>query len=505
MDKIKTNSETVFLSNNIKKYYGPTKANDGISFNLKKGEIRGLAGENGSGKSTLISIISGITQKDSGEMKINGQLYQPKSPLDAHEFRIGTVVQELGLVDGLTAGMNVYIGQTEQFTKFGIMDMKRLYKTCEELFSYWGFDNFPIREMTKNLTVEEKKIVELIRALSVDPQILILDEITQALSHNNRTKLYNILDRVTEEGMAVVVITHDIEEMLNISDSITVLLDGRVVGDYQASEITLDELKQKMVGRIVDDTHFRPMDKPHFKDEIVMEVRSVSGSKFQDISFDLHKGQVLGFCGLSDAGIHELGEALYGVEHRDSGEVKLTKNQKVIHTQQDAIKNNVSYLPKDRDKNALMVNDTIKNNVSLAVIDELIVNGFLISDKKANIFANKVIEDYQVKTQSREQIIRGLSGGNRQKVSLGRWLALDNDILILDCPTRGVDVGVKAYIYTLLNELKDQEKSIILISDELPELIGMCDIIYIMKNGKIVKEVHRGPEMIEENIIEEMI
>ena len=496
---------TIFTARHIKKYFGPTRANDDVDINIQAGEVRGLIGENGSGKSTLISMIAGIAIPDSGTMTINGAAYAPVTPLDAGKNKIGTVVQELGLVDGLPAGVNVFLGRTGGFTKFGVMDMKRLYAEAAALFENWGFSDFPVSKMTGALTIEEKKIVELIRALSIDPDLLILDEITQVLSLNYRRILIGIIGKLKAAGKAVLMVTHDVEEMVELCGSITIMRDGKVVAERQSGGTTPDEVKRLMVGRELSGSYYRGDKQEFFENEVVLKVEHLESNFFHDVSFDLHKREILGFCGLSDAGIHELAESLFGVRKTKGGTIRVVNKNTLIKTPLGAMKAKIGYVPKDRDKQALMVVNTIMDNVCLPAV-EMVENklGYL-SPRLQREVSRKVIEQFEVKTTGVTQIMSGLSGGNRQKVNLGRWMIQDKEILFLDCPTRGVDVGVKSYIYHEMLKAKEQGVSIIVFSDELPELIGMCDTLIVMKSGRIKKTMKRSEGFSEEAIVEVML
>lgn len=499
-------NEYLFKAEKINKHFGPTFANKEVSIAIQKGEIRGLIGENGSGKSTLISIISGIYQKDSGEMFLNGKPYNPGSPLEAYQNKIGTIVQELGLVDGLPVGVNIFLGRTSMFSKNGVVDLKSLYQAANEQTEKWGLGNLPVLNLASTLSVEQKKLVELVRALSVEPDLLILDEITAAISHNNREILYEIIKQFKAQGKSVLIITHDIDEIIRITDNITVMRDGVVVDTKKSSELTPDALKRLMVGRNLSGSYYREDIEEQYSEDVVLKVRDLAVQKyFENVSFDLHKGEILGVCGLSDAGIHELGETLFGIRKPKSGSVLDVEKNETITNPSQAIRLGFGYVPKDRDKQALMVNATIQSNISLPSVKQLEGKFGFLNPASMNSLARKVVKEFEVKANGIFQFINGLSGGNRQKVNLARWMTKDISILILDCPTRGVDVGVKAYIYNAMNEAKKKGLSIIMISDELPELIGMSDRLLVFRNGQITKTVGRSSGFTEESIIEVMI
>jgi ribose transport system ATP-binding protein len=499
-------SNVIFKAEHMKKYFGATRANDDVSITLEKGEVRGLIGENGSGKSTLISMIAGIAPKDSGVMTMNDLPYTPQNSIDAGASKIGTVVQELGLVDGLPVGANIFLGRMELFRgKNGILDMKKLYAAARGQFEKWNFKGFSVQAPTGSLSVEEKKIVELMRALSIDPDLLILDEITQALSLNYRETLFEVIGRLKAEGKAVLLVTHDVEEMISITDSITIMRDGKIVETCRSGEVTPNDVKRLMVGRDLEGSYYREDKKESYEERVVFSARSLETEFFRDVSFDLHKGEILGFCGLSDAGIHELAEALFAVRPLRNGKIMMGEGGAEIKSPLAAMRNKMAYVPKDRDKQALMVNDSIENNVCLPAVDVVRGRAGFLSPQKRRALSQKVISSFDVKTKGISQLLSGLSGGNRQKVNLGRWMIQDKDILILDCPTRGVDVGVKSYIYKSMLQAKERGVSMIVVSDELPELIGMADTLMVMHAGTIKAVLNRSEGFSEESIIEVML
>jgi ribose transport system ATP-binding protein len=498
-------SAAVLSANNIKKYYGATHANDDLSIDLNGGEIRGLIGENGSGKSTLISIIAGITMPDSGSMMMNGSAYQPKDSLDSGRNHIGTVVQELGLVDGLPAGVNIFLGRAERFTKAGIINLEKLYAEASGLFEKWGFPGFPVSRITGLLTIEEKKIVELMRALSIDPQLLILDEITQMLSLNYRRIFIDIINKLKAEKKSILMVTHDVEEMVELTDCITIMRDGKIVAERRCDDTTPDEIKRLMVGRELEGAYYREDKVENYNEKVVLRAEHLISEYFKDVSFELHEHEILGFCGLSDAGIHELAESLFAVRALKSGKIVLVDDDTAIKTPMQAMKLKMGYVPKDRDKQALMTQTTIEDNVALPTIEMIRSHAGFLNPHAKQELSEKVMKMFDVKASGIGQVMSGLSGGNRQKVNLGRWLIQGKTILILDCPTRGVDVGVKSYIYHEMIELKKQGVSMLVFSDELPELIGMCDRLLVMKRGKIEKVMKRSEGFSEEAIIEVML
>lgn len=499
-------SEAIFEIHGLNKWFGPTHANRDIDFRIGRGEIRGLIGENGSGKSTLISQIAGICAPDSGEMRIGGRAYAPHSPMDAYKHKISMVLQELGVVGSLPVAANVFLGRTGQFTRGGVVNLKAMNQAAAQVFETWGLPMPPLNSDLGTMLIEPRKMVELVRALSVDPNILLLDEITQSLSLNNRRKLYELLQKLKAMGRSVILITHDVEELIEITDTITVLRDGAVAGNVVSAETTPDEIKRMMVGRRMDGAFYRTDQQADYDDKVVLSVEDLSvAEELEDISFDVHAGEILGFCGLSDSGIRAVGKAVFGLSRASAGRVRLMEKNLDIKTPQDALKNNMGYVPKDRDEQALLINDAIRENFALPSYGELTGPLGYISPKRMKKLAGEMVERLSVKCTGISQPVSALSGGNKQKINLGRWLAKDLKVLVLDCPTRGVDVGVKAYIYALMKQAKKNKIATILISDELPEVIGMADRLIVMKDGRITRTISRGGEFTEQAVIEVMI
>ena len=500
-------NDTILEVKGLHKFFDITHANRDIDFSLKRGEIRGLAGENGSGKSTFASIIAGIQQKSSGEMYLNGEPYSPSSPFDARKCKIGMVVQEMGLVSHLPLSVNIFLGDMEQFSTMGIISNQKMMDAAKEQMEKWNIKGLPLNSNAMVNSVETRKLVEVLRALSIDPDILILDEVTQALSQDKRAELYEIINRCQEMGKAVLVISHDLEELYRITQSITIFRDGKNVATRKRDETTVDELKQLLVGRKLIGTYYRSDNAPDYGSEVLLEVKGLStkDDSVQDISFELHEGEILVLCGLSDSGIHETGQAVFGIKKKTCGEAIIKQKNVEITSAVSALKNGVAYLPKDRDGEALMVDAPIKENFVMPSLTDIENKVGYLDEKKLDALSNTAIESFDVKCVNSKQIIGDLSGGNKQKINLGRWTIKGSDIFIFDCPTRGVDVGVKAYIYQLLRELKANGKAILMISDELQEAMGMADRILVMKKGRQAAIIPRGDRFTEEELIGVML
>lgn len=340
--------------------------------------------------------------------------------------------------------------------------------------------------------------MELARALITDPDFLVLDEISQALSQDNRQVLYKFIEQFKSQGRTILMVTHDLEEMVEICDQIAVLRDGVIVECKDAKEFTMDELKRQMIGREVSGDYYRDDQKEQYENEVVLEVRDLTiEGKCEHISFDVHKGEILGVCGLSDAGIHELGSAIYGLEHHD-GTVRVKASDTLLKHPDDLVKTKGAYLSKDRDANGLMLDAGIGANLIIPSLVELSGPVGFLSPKKTRALAEKASQAFEIKSSGLNHIVRRLSGGNKQKVNLSRWLVKDLDYIILDCPTRGVDIGVKAYIYSVLKKAKAEGKAIIMISDELQEAMGMSDRIMVMKDHKFAAMLSRNCDFTEE-------
>ena len=499
-------NECILKIENLNKSFGITHANKNICMELKRGEVRGLAGENGCGKSTLLSQIAGIYKSDSGNMYLNGEPYKPNGPIDAANHKIAIVVQELGLVGDLPAGINVFLGKTSEFTTAGFVSIRKIFKKANDEMEKWGLPKLNFNRLASGMNVEGRKMIELVRALASDPDILILDEVTQSLSQDNRNVVYEIIKKFKSMGRSVILISHDLEEAIRITDTISIFRDGELITTEDSRKITEDELKRKMVGRELEGDYYRVDHEDQYNDSVVFEVKNVTtDTGLKDLSFDLHEGEILAFCGLSDSGIHDVGQVAYGLIPPKTGEVIFTQINTKMKNAEHALDNKVAYVPKDRDGEALMMKSSIMNNFMLPSINEIKGKlGYLSTDKMKKM-SEEAKKRYKVKCTGILQNMDGLSGGNKQKVNLGRWLIKDLKVLIVDCPTRGVDVGVKAYIYQCLRDAKKQGIGTILITDELSEAIGMADNIVVMKNGSIKKTIKRSSHFNEEEIIEVMI
>lgn len=490
---------------NVSKSFGITKALREVSFNINKGEVHALIGENGSGKSTLTNSLTGIYQKDFGKFILDGKEVDPQNQVEANNEGISIIVQELGTLDGLTVAENIFLGHEDMFVKFGIKNTNAMNKRATELLEKYGFGRIKASDMIENYNFEDRKLVEIVKATYFGPKIVVIDETTTALSQEGREELYKHMNRIRSEGNSVIFISHDLPEVLRLSDTITILRDGVYIDTVKSAEIDEEGLKKLMVGREVTGDYYRADYGEPISDEVVMRVKNVSvPGLISNINFELHKGEILGFGGLSESGMHEIGKACFGASFDREGSVTLADGTEIkdIPT---AIKHSIAYTSKDRDNESLVMNQSIGDNICLPSLDDLANKAHMLSDKKLREFSNTYAEKMSTKMQSVDQFVSNLSGGNKQKVVLARWIGKDSDILVLDSPTRGIDIKVKQDIYQLMDKMRKTGKSIIMISEELMELIGMCDRIIIMKDGKINGELMRDADMDENSLISKMV
>ena len=500
------NNEEMLRIEGVSKSFGPTLANKDINLVLKKGTVLGLAGENGSGKSTLASMVCGMQKKDSGKFYKEGKEYDPQSPGDATANGIAMVVQEMGVVGNLPGVVNIFLGKMDKYTKAGIVDLKAMHRDAEAIFDKWNLPKVPLDLPAGTLSIEQRKIMELGRALITDPNFLVLDEISQALSQDNRQVLYKFINNFKSQDKTILMVTHDLEEMVEICDEVAVLRDGVIVDCRAARDFSMDELKREMIGREISGDYYRDDWEESYSDEVILEVKNITvPGKCEEVSFELHKGEILGICGLSDAGIHELGSAIFGLEEGRTGTVTVKTINKVLKSPSDMVKTKGAYLSKDRDANGLMLNAGVGANVIIPSLREISGTIGFQSPKKTKALAYRAAQEFEIKAAGLNHTVRRLSGGNKQKVNLSRWLVKDLDYIILDCPTRGVDIGVKAYIYSVLKEAKKKGIGIIMISDELPEAMGMADRILVMKDHKAAAMLSRNGDFTDEKMMEVML
>ncbi len=489
--------------NHIYKSFGITKALKDVSFKVYASEVRGLIGENGSGKSTVSSIISGIQKADEGEMIYEGKAYQPQDILDANDHHICMIVQEQSTVTTITVAANLFIGKENMFSKAGIVDSKKMEAEAQKALDDVGIKHINPRELTRYLSFEDRKLIEIARAFYMKPKILIVDETTTALSRQGRELLYSLMKRLCAEGGSVLFISHDIDEVMDKSDAVTVLKDGEMTATLDKSEFSERKIRNLMVGREISNDYYREDKECNYDQEVVLKAENITYGILKNVSIELHKGEILGLGGLTECGMHDLGKLMFGVMKPEKGKI-IYKGKELIHSPHQAIKRHIGYLSKNRDTEALLSTMSIQDNICVSGYDRISNHG-IITAKAEKQFSQKWADEMNTKMSSVKASVNSLSGGNKQKVVIAKWLANGTEIFIMDCPTRGIDVGVKAAIYRLMEKLKKEGKSILMISEELTELLGMSDRIVILKDGMQAGEFRRDEIFTEQKIIEVMI
>ncbi|MFZ1771377.1 MAG: sugar ABC transporter ATP-binding protein [Caldilinea sp.] len=471
----------------IDKSFPGVHALDRAQFELRTGEVHALVGENGAGKSTLMKILAGIYAKDAGVLLYRGQDVDIPNPRAAQHLGISMIHQELNLMNHLTLAQNVFVGR-EPRRGFGLMlDESKINAQTQGLFDSMRLRLDP-RTKAADLTVAKQQMVEIAKALSFNSQVLIMDEPTAALTDTEIEELFRIIHQLREKGVGIVYISHRLEELKRISDRITVMRDGRYVDTVDAATVTIDRIISMMVGRTIYESAPEVPEQP--SQEVVLEARHLNrGAAIKDVSFKLNRGEILGFAGLMGAGRTEVARAVFGADALDSGEIFIKGQPVAINSPRDAVEHGIGYLSEDRKRYGLAVGLDVESNIALASFTQFIGMLGMVNGDKIRATADHYVSALAIKTPSIQQRVRNLSGGNQQKVVIGKWLTADTEILIFDEPTRGIDVGAKSEIYRLLNDLAGQGKSIIMISSELPEILRMSHRIVVMCEGRITGEL----------------
>ncbi len=491
----------------IRKCFSSTVALDDVELIVYPGEIRGLIGENGSGKSTISTIAAGMQKCDTGEMIFQGETWQPRSMIDALQKGIGIIVQESGTIAGITVAENIFLAEVDQFRIWGgkgPVSTAAMNKAADAVLDNIGVKNVRGHMMMDTLDFQTRKLVEIAKVVMKNPRILIVDETTTALSQDGREILYHIMKQYRDEGRAVIFISHDLDEIISVCDTLTVLRDGHLIRTFQKEEFDEDLIRTSMIGRELKGDYYRSDFAPSHMEEVTLTAEHIYlPGMLEDVSLQLRKGEIVGIGGLSHCGMHDLGKILFGARRAASGIV--TVGGVRITDETVAMKQGIGYVAKDRDTESLTLSASIRDNIAIAGMERFAVKNFLVLDSKEKQYVDQQIQALEIKCADRDQQVSQLSGGNKQKVVFGKWIGRDSDILILDCPTRGVDIGVKRAMYQLMVQLKQQGKSILMISEEMPELMGMADRLIIMKDGRIMKEFPRSKDLSDTEIIKYMI
>ncbi|MBE5916297.1 MAG: sugar ABC transporter ATP-binding protein [Pseudobutyrivibrio ruminis] len=477
--------EVILTMNDIDKSFPGVHALDHVHFDVQRGEVHALMGENGAGKSTLMKVLTGIYTKDSGTIEFEGREVEFHNAREAQDAGVVIVHQELNMVGHLTVAQNIFIGR--EFKKGVKIDDKRMNEEAAKLFKRLNIDIDPTATMS-DLTVGKQQMCEIAKAISHEAKVIVFDEPSAALTESEIQELFKIIRDLREQNLGIVYISHRMDEIKVITDRVTVMRDGGYVGTLITKDCTKDDIINMMVGRVI---YEEPKTKSMVPEDapVVLKVEHLNAGKMvQDVSFELRKGEILGFSGLMGAGRTETARAIFGADSKESGDIYVNGKKVTINSPEDAVKAGIGYLSEDRKRFGIVVRKTIAENSTLASLDRF-MKGIFIDKKKENEITQKYVDSLATKTPSIDQLVVNLSGGNQQKVVIAKWLVRDCEILIFDEPTRGIDVGAKNEIYKLMNRLAAEGKSIIMISSEMTEILRMSDRIIVMCEGKVTGEI----------------
>jgi ribose transport system ATP-binding protein len=479
------NHQPLLRMANISKHFPGVQALDNVDFEVYPGEIVGLLGENGAGKSTLIKILSGVYTMDQGSIYIGGEKVYPKNPQEAQSLGISTIYQELALVPQLSVAENLFLNrEPRRIQALGMVDFKKMEEDARQILGELGID-IPPNKLVKDLTVAAQQMVEITKAISRNAQLILMDEPTSALSNKEVKAIFEIMNRLREKGVSVVFVSHRLEEVMKIVDRMIVMRDGKRVGELLIQDATIEKIIRLMVGREMGLFH-------KMKSEIkepVLEVRGLSGNNIvKDVSLTVHKGEIVGLAGLVGAGRTDVARLIFAADRRTSGTI-LVNNQPVqINSPSDAVENGIGWVPEDRKHQGLVLGMDVKDNASIAIMQRISnLLGVIASGQQKEIVGTYV-KKLNIATSSLDKQVNELSGGNQQKVVLAKWLATKPKVLIMDEPTRGIDVGAKAEVHTLISQLANEGMGILMISSEMPEIMGMSDRVIVMCQGRITGE-----------------
>ncbi len=474
--------EIILEVENVSKSFPGVKALDSVSFDLRKGEVHALVGENGAGKSTLMKILSGVYQADEGLIRYKGKVVTFHDVNQAREAGIGIIYQELNLIPHLSVAANIFIGR-EPLTQFGTLDEKKMNADAVTILGRLNIYLDP-KIILNQLPVSKQQMVEIAKALSLNSEVLIMDEPTSALTESEIDELFTVIHTLRDRGVAIIYISHRLDELKHIVDRISIFRDGHSVSTDDYVAIGMDEIVNRMVGRKLENK-FPPKVNTPTQDKL-LEVRNiVRAGVLHDISFDLYRGEILGISGLMGAGRSELGRAIFGADRITSGEVIMKGRKLSLHSPSDAIQAGIAYLSENRKEEGLAVKMQLSENITMANVQEISRRFGVLSRNLEMAAAQRYVKDLTIRTPSLSQIVNNLSGGNQQKVVVAKWLFCDSKILIFDEPTRGIDVGTKYAIYELIGALARDGRGIIVISSELPEILGLTDRLLVLHEGSL--------------------
>lgn len=490
-------SSVLIEMKDICKSFSKVRVLDHVLFTLNKGEVHALMGENGAGKSTLMKILSGIYQPDSGTITFNGKEVTFSDVKDAEKHGISVIHQELNIIPSLSVMDNMFIGKELSYGHTGVLNSREMKKKTKEALGRLGVHIDP-GVTAGDLSVGQQQMIEIAKALETEAQVIIMDEPTAALTDRETNVLFSVIHQLKAEGVSMIYISHRMEELFTVCDRVTVLRDGQFIGTEKVSDTTYNDIVKKMVGRELGEQF--PERKAPTKIERIRVCGLRKKGVIEDIDFTVAQGEILGIAGLMGSGRTEMMETLFGSRKKDGGKIFIDQKPVTINKPADAIRTGIGFITEDRKAKGLLLDHSVRENISLPNLNIMSTGGW-ISKKKESRLVTELIEKLKVKVSDQEQPIKSLSGGNQQKVVLGKWLGTQPKILILDEPTRGVDVGAKQEIYKIMNDLTKQGVSIIMISSELPEVLGMSDRILVMHEGKIAAIMNRA-EANQEKIME---
>jgi ribose transport system ATP-binding protein len=481
---------------NIMKEFPGVKALKGVSFDIRRGEIHALVGENGAGKSTLMKVLSGVYTPTTGKIRLDGKEVTFKNPKQAQQLGISIIHQEFSLIPYLSGVDNIFLGREKRKAN-GLLDRRKMRKEAEEVLQRLNA-NIELNKPVAHLSVANQQFIEIAKAIAIDTKILIFDEPTASLTGKEIDKLFELIAKLKADGVTIIYISHHLDEIIKMCDRMTCLRDGEWVGTSEIKEVTKQDIVKMMVGREIVNA-FPEKPSHDGKKEMLLEVKKLSNKSITGIQFSLKKGEIIGIAGLVGSGRTETVRALIGADPTKEKKVYIDGQKVDIKTPTDALAHGIALIPENRKTQGLVLNMTIKNNISLPIIKGLTQIG-IINKKKEDAIINQSIKDLLIKTPSSKQTVKNLSGGNQQKVVLAKWLNTDCRILIFDEPTRGIDIGAKEEIYKLMRNLADKGLSIIMISSELPEILGMSDRVLVMHKGRIKAEID-GSEATSEKVM----
>ena len=467
---------------NISKSFSENQVLTEVDFEVRKGEIHALMGENGAGKSTLVKVLTGIHHRDSGIIKIKGKEVEFSNPKQAEEEGIVVIHQELNIIPYLTVAQNIYLGKEITYGKTGILNTDKMNKLAAKTLKQLGVTDIKPQDIAGELSVGKQQMVEIARALSTNAEVIIMDEPTSALTDREIEKLFNVIHSLKEQGVAFVYISHRMEEIFQICDRISILRDGNYIGTKYIADTSFEEVVKMMVGRELGERY--PV-KNNKIGEVIFQVENLTiNGLFESVNFEVREGEILGVSGLMGAGRTEVMEAIFGYRKKDSGTVKLNGKPLKTNHPSNLIKEKIGFITEDRKGKGLVLDSSIRENIALTNFEIISKFGVIERSEERNL-VEKLIRKLRVKASSIEQKAKTLSGGNQQKVVIAKWLGINPKVLILDEPTRGVDIGAKKEIYSIMNQLAKNGVAIIMISSELPELLGVSDRIMVMHEGKV--------------------